>query len=443
MACSRARAPVDDRAGKRPGDHVAVGARRGQSEPAADRGSRQQHRADHGHARRVPRADRGGSARAVPWLERLVGFDKLTNWHRWNGHACLWLILAHVVPQHLGLQLTDFPPKSYFGRDGAADLGDVLPGMITATVGTALLVAVVAGHVGRDRAAAPAVRALVRRAPHRVRGNRARLVPPDPNGERPDHIAPARVVLAQPLRRDAGPGRLAGRGAVHQRLPAPAARLRGRAGGPGGHLAPDRRPSARQDARGARASSSSGGSSRQRLLVGAAAFSLSAAPDGKSLRITVKSSRQPLGEAGPARAGHAGRRRGPVRRLHRGVAHQEKVLLVAGGIGITPIRALIEEMEGDIVVLYRVVSEEDLVFREELDAARRGTRDHGPQRGRRPHDARRDASCFPGAPEGARSRRGRTRGIPLRSHRVHRRARERAPPRRRPATQPPHRAIPL
>jgi ferredoxin-NADP reductase len=46
---------------------------------------------------------------------------------------------------------------------------------------------------------------------------------------------------------------------------------------------------------------------------------------------------------------------------------QEKVLLVAGGIGITPIRALIEEMEGDIIVLYRVMSEEDLIFRDELE----------------------------------------------------------------------------
>ena len=49
---------------------------------------------------------------------------------------------------------------------------------------------------------------------------------------------------------------------------------------------------------------------------------------------------------------------------------REKVLLVAGGIGITPIRALIEEMEGDIVVLYRVVSEQDLVFTTELERLR-------------------------------------------------------------------------
>ena len=33
----------------------------------------------------------------IPALERLVGLDRLTIWHRWNGHACLWLILGHVA----------------------------------------------------------------------------------------------------------------------------------------------------------------------------------------------------------------------------------------------------------------------------------------------------------------------------------------------------------
>ena len=33
----------------------------------------------------------------LPFLERLVGFDRLTVWHRWNGHAVLDLALAHVV----------------------------------------------------------------------------------------------------------------------------------------------------------------------------------------------------------------------------------------------------------------------------------------------------------------------------------------------------------
>src|SRR3981081_3222584 len=30
-------------------------------------------------------------------VERAVGFDLLTNWHRWNGFAVLWLVLAHVI----------------------------------------------------------------------------------------------------------------------------------------------------------------------------------------------------------------------------------------------------------------------------------------------------------------------------------------------------------
>ena len=33
----------------------------------------------------------------LPFLERYVGFDRLTIWHRWNGHAVIYLALAHVV----------------------------------------------------------------------------------------------------------------------------------------------------------------------------------------------------------------------------------------------------------------------------------------------------------------------------------------------------------
>ena len=40
----------------------------------------------------------------LPWLERLVGFDKLTIWHRWNGHAVPLADPGAHVPQHLGLR---------------------------------------------------------------------------------------------------------------------------------------------------------------------------------------------------------------------------------------------------------------------------------------------------------------------------------------------------
>jgi ferredoxin-NADP reductase len=47
---------------------------------------------------------------------------------------------------------------------------------------------------------------------------------------------------------------------------------------------------------------------------------------------------------------------------------RDKVLLVAGGIGITPIRAMLERMRGDVVLVYRAIADVDLIFRQELDA---------------------------------------------------------------------------
>jgi ferredoxin-NADP reductase len=54
------------------------------------------------------------------------------------------------------------------------------------------------------------------------------------------------------------------------------------------------------------------------------------------------------------------------------------VALIAGGIGITPIRALMEELRGDIVLVWRVIAEEDLIFRQEIErlAAERGITVH-------------------------------------------------------------------
>ncbi len=96
-------------------------------------------------------------------------------------------------------------------------------------------------------------------------------------------------------------------------------------------------------------------------------FSLSAAPDRRSLRITVKalgdfSSR--LGEIAPGTRVVA---EGPFGVFSGAVRQRDKVALIGGGIGITPIRALLEELEGDVVAVYRVVGESDIVFAEELD----------------------------------------------------------------------------
>ena len=43
----------------------------------------------------------------LPALERAVGLDRLGVWHRWNGHACIDLVVAHVVFTVWGYALMD------------------------------------------------------------------------------------------------------------------------------------------------------------------------------------------------------------------------------------------------------------------------------------------------------------------------------------------------
>ena len=108
-------------------------------------------------------------------------------------------------------------------------------------------------------------------------------------------------------------------------------------------------------------------------------YSLSAAPDGCSLRITAAH----LGDGSSALAQlQTGCRvmvEGPYGRLHRRVRTRPKVLLMASGIGITPMRALLEELPqkpGDVTLVYRAHDESELIFVAELShlAADRGAR---------------------------------------------------------------------
>src|SRR5579862_1450114 len=81
----------------------------------------------------------------LPAIERAVGFDRLTVWHRWNGHACLYLILGHVFFSIWGYADTD--RLSLAKETSTMIWGGFYPGMIIATVGTALFVLVVLSSI--------------------------------------------------------------------------------------------------------------------------------------------------------------------------------------------------------------------------------------------------------------------------------------------------------
>jgi predicted ferric reductase len=110
-------------------------------------------------------------------------------------------------------------------------------------------------------------------------------------------------------------------------------------------------------------------------------FSLSAAPDGRRLRITVKG----VGDfTARLRAIPPGTRvvaDGPFGAFTAAGRRRPRVALIAGGVGITPIRALLEDMPGepgDIAVIYRATRDDDVILRTELDelARRRGAELH-------------------------------------------------------------------
>ena len=106
-------------------------------------------------------------------------------------------------------------------------------------------------------------------------------------------------------------------------------------------------------------------------------YSLSAAPDGRSLRITVAEVGRRQRRGGHADARDAGARGGPVRTADRPRPHPAAVAYFGAGVGITPLRALAEGAPtrwGDAIVFQRFSAEP--LFRRELDvlARERGLR---------------------------------------------------------------------
>jgi len=307
----------------------------------------------------------------MPWLERAIGFDRLSRWHRWNGHATLDLVLAHVVLTVWGYALLD---RYTLPHELSTMLGGgIYPGMITATVGTALIVIVVVSSIVVVRrrlryewwyavhlaAYAGIALAWFHQIPT---GNELVLDTVAADYWRSLYVATLALLLvfrfARPLAH-AFRYRLRVDEVVEEGPGVVSLRIRGR----GLH----------------RLGAEAGQFFLWRFLDrrrfwAAHPFSLSEAPDGRSLRITVKALGDFSSRLAEVRPGTRVLAEGPFGTFTAAARRRPRVALVAGGIGVTPVRALLEELDGDVVVLYRVVDERDLVLADELDelAAERG-----------------------------------------------------------------------
>jgi predicted ferric reductase len=98
-------------------------------------------------------------------------------------------------------------------------------------------------------------------------------------------------------------------------------------------------------------------------------FSFSAAPNGQFIRVSIKAVGDFTSRVRELSPGTFVLLEGPLGAFTTRTQTRGKYLMVAGGIGITPIRALIESLAAahrDVVLLYAVKTARDLVFAAEL-----------------------------------------------------------------------------
>jgi len=303
----------------------------------------------------------------LPVLERIAGFDRLTQWHRWNGHLCIALVLVHVILQIQGYSM---PTHRSFGDEFWTLVArGAFPGMITATIGTVFLVAVAWSSYAIVRRRLPyelwygvhltAYAGIVLAWFHEIpTGGDLAL---NPGAARYWRIM-ALVALATVAWRVLAP--LVSIGRHRLRV------VEVKAEGPG---ATSLRIAGRKLDR---LHAAPGQFFIWRFLTpghwwSAHPFSLSAAPDGATFRITAKSVGDHTSRMRTIPVGTRVVTEGPFGDFTERSRRREKVLLVAGGIGITPVRALLERMNGDVVAIYRVLAPEDIVFADELEELRR------------------------------------------------------------------------
>ena len=312
----------------------------------------------------------------LPVLDRLVGFDRLTVWHRRNGIACLVLLLGHATLIVAAYALAD--GRSLLDQTGR--LIEQYPGVITAIAGLVVLAGVVVSSL-----------VIVRRRLRYETWYFVHLYAYLAVALAFSHqLATGTAFVGEPLARAYWTGLYVATLAaiVGFRLVLPVARsLRHglrvervveEAPGVVSVLIAGRR----LDRLGAR----TGQFFLWRFLTRdrwweAHPFSLSAAPDGLRLRITVKGVGDYTARVRALAPGTRVIAEGPFGGFTTAARRRPRVALIAGGVGITPIRALLEDMpgdRGDIAVVYRALRPEDVILRAELDdlARRRGAELH-------------------------------------------------------------------
>jgi predicted ferric reductase len=296
-------------------------------------------------------------------LERLVGFDRLTSWHRVNGKVCVSLIVAHVLLIAAGYSLAD---GLTFGHEFSRLLG-VYPGMVTATIGTAVMVLVVLTSIVIVRRRmryeswyfvhftvyAGIALGYLHQLPT---GNEFVVHPVQADYWISLYVATLAILLAYRVVRPI-------RSAVRYRL---------------------RVSSVTVEAPGVTSIEVTG---RDLHVLRAQAgqfmlwrfitkgrwwqshpFSLSAIPTGDSLRLTVKAVGDFSRAIGKLEPGTRVFVEGPFGVFTSAARRRPAVVLIAGGIGITPLRTLFEELSesAEVTLLYRVISRSDIIFEEEL-----------------------------------------------------------------------------
>jgi predicted ferric reductase len=308
----------------------------------------------------------------VPMVERAFGQDRLARWHRWTGFSSFWLMVAHIVLITIGYRGADSP--NFFG-----ELWDMIwtyPGMLLATAGTLALIMVVVTSI--------------RLARRKLRYESWHLL----------HLyAYAGVGLALPHQLWTGTDFIGNTAAtvywwtlyavsagavLAYRIGLPAWRnLRHRLvidrvvpEGPG--LTSIYLTGRRLDRLPVRA----GQFFQWRFLDGPGwtrshPYSLSATPHGNGLRITVKDLGDGSARVAGLKPGTKALIEGPYGKLTGETYTGGPIVMLACGIGITPLLALLGELPyrpRQTTLIYRARDEAEIAFRTELEwfAAQRG-----------------------------------------------------------------------